>query len=151
MHSWAGLRPWHGHNGHKSDHSIAEARGRRPAIPRWSPRFRTTLVSGVCVLVGLGDGGPARWGVGDELTVSGRALAEELRLSVDVDSRYEASRLNLTVLSHPDTRPSLLRSRREDQSTPGCQPRMLVKLGLQCRKNLRRQRWTMTDLNQRLR
>lgn len=151
VHNWEGSLLSHDHSGHKSDHSIVEARGRRPATPRESPRFRTRWASAICVLLGLGDDVPARWGVGDELTASVRTLAAELQLSVDVDSRYEALRRNPRDQFHPDTRPSFLRSRREDPSTRGYHSRMSVKPGLQFRKNLRRPRWRMSDQNQRLR
>ena len=139
--SWEDLQLRHDRSGHTTAHNIAAARGRRPASPRWSPRFRTRLANEVCVPLRLGgDDVRARWGVGDELIVSARALAVGLRLSVDVDSTYEALTLIPRVQSHPDIRPSFLRSRRGDLSTRGYHSRMSVKLGLQFRKNLRRQR-----------
>lgn len=118
-----------GRNGCKAGYIVAEARGRRPGTPRWSPRFRTTSVRAVCAPFGLDGDVHVRESVGGGLTVAALALAAVLQRLVDDGSQCEAVKQNQKALFHPDTQPSSPRSRQATRNNRGYHPRTTVRRG----------------------
>ena len=113
--SLEGLLVSHGRNARKPCYSVAEARGRRPRNPRWSPHFRTKLANAVCAPSGQGDDVRVRWSVDAELTDVGLVRVGALRRSDGDDSKYEVLKQSLKALSHPGIPPpNSLRFRRVD-------------------------------------
>ena len=134
-HSWVGSL-LHGPNDDKSAQG-AEPRG-RTATRRWSPHFRRSQVWVVDAPVELsGDGFDLLQADGAKIAVV-LAPVEALRQWVDDDLRYEALMRSLKDLSHPDTRPNLLRFRPKGPNSRDFPLQMLGILELQCRRSPRR-------------
>lgn len=149
--SSAGLLAMHGHNARKPGYSAAEAHGRRPASPRWSPHFRPTLANAVCASLRRVDDVHVRWSADDEPTVAALVQVGALQRFVDGDSRFEALKPNPKALSHPRMPPpNSLRFRQAIRNTGDYHPQMTVsreEWGRESPKIPRRRLWKRMDLS----